>query len=198
MLRADDFYMRQNQALYQAVFTMFNQFKTIDLVTVIDQMKADGAYDEVDEAGGYAGELPALGLELLHGVPHAAHDGGDVAHALGLALADGVYALFRRLQMSKEQLGMRLVATECLMDNKKLATGRIVGEEGAGRPPGSRWRGTAGTGRSPAHLPQPVPIRRRGRVLMGDGFRFGLIPPGSGVLCALSGAPAAPGCPSGR
>ena len=22
---------------------------------------------------------------------------------------------------------------------------------------------------------------------MGDGFRFGLIPPGSGVLCALSG-----------
>ena len=46
VLRADDFYMRQNQALYQAVFTMFNQFKTIDLVTVIDQMKADGAYDE--------------------------------------------------------------------------------------------------------------------------------------------------------
>ena len=33
------------------------------------------------------------------------------------------------LEMSRAQLGMRLVSTECLMDNKKLSTGRIAGEE---------------------------------------------------------------------
>ena len=33
------------------------------------------------------------------------------------------------LEMSREQLGMRLVSTECLMDNKKLTTGRITGED---------------------------------------------------------------------
>ena len=33
------------------------------------------------------------------------------------------------LEMSRAQLGMRLVATECLMDNKKLSNGRIVGED---------------------------------------------------------------------
>ncbi len=37
------------------------------------------------------------------------------------------------LEMSKAQLGMRLLATESLMDNKKLATGRIAGEEEWGR-----------------------------------------------------------------
>ena len=33
------------------------------------------------------------------------------------------------LEMSRVQLGLRLVSTECLMDNKKLSTGRITGEE---------------------------------------------------------------------
>ena len=33
------------------------------------------------------------------------------------------------LEMSREQLGMRLLSSECLVDNKKLLTGRINGEE---------------------------------------------------------------------
>ena len=37
------------------------------------------------------------------------------------------------LEMSRVQLGMRLVSTECCMDNKKLSTGRITGEEEWGR-----------------------------------------------------------------
>ncbi|MDE6954257.1 MAG: replicative DNA helicase, partial [Oscillospiraceae bacterium] len=37
------------------------------------------------------------------------------------------------LEMSKAQLGLRLVSTEALIDNKKLTTGRIVGEEEWGR-----------------------------------------------------------------
>ena len=37
------------------------------------------------------------------------------------------------LEMSRAQLGLRLVSTECLIDNKKLSTGRIVGEDEWGR-----------------------------------------------------------------
>ncbi len=54
-------------------------------------------------------------LALNIGVEAAKHSGKTVA----------VFSL----EMSKEQLGMRLVSTECLMDNKKLSTGRIAGEE---------------------------------------------------------------------
>jgi len=235
VLRADDFYMRQNQALYQAVFTMFNQFKTIDLVTVIDQMKADGAYDEsttvpylhqlmavtptaanvldyaaivadkaklrrmgetFDELSGmvrsesgtadqileaaeqriYAirqgksqgmshisavmgsvwntvkelqaqgGQFPGISTGLIDldrrisGLNNsdliilAARPGvgkSSLAMNIGVEAAkhSGKSVAVFSLEMSKEQLGMRLVATECLMDNKKLATGRIVGEE---------------------------------------------------------------------
>ena len=239
VLRADDFYMRQNQALYQAVFTMFNQFKTIDLVTVIDQMKADGAYDEsttvpylhqlmavtptaanvldyaaivadkaklrrmgetFDELSGmvrsesgtadqileaaeqriYAirqgksqgmshisavmgsvwntvkelqaqgGQFPGISTGLIDldrrisGLNNsdliilAARPGvgkSSLAMNIGVEAAkhSGKSVAVFSLEMSKEQLGMRLVATECLMDNKKLATGRIVGEEEWGR-----------------------------------------------------------------
>ena len=235
VLRADDFYMRQNQALYQAVFTMFNQFKTIDLVTVIDQMKADGSYDEsttvpylhqlmavtptaanvldyaaivadkaklrrmgetFDELSGmvrsesgtadqileaaeqriYAirqgksqgmshisavmgsvwntvkelqaqgGQFPGISTGLIDldrrisGLNNsdliilAARPGvgkSSLAMNIGVEAAkhSGKSVAVFSLEMSKEQLGMRLVATECLMDNKKLATGRIVGEE---------------------------------------------------------------------
>ena len=49
------------------------------------------------------------------GVEAAKHSGKSVA----------VFSL----EMSRAQLGLRLVSTECLMDNKKLSTGRIVGED---------------------------------------------------------------------
>ncbi len=58
-------------------------------------------------------------LAMNIGVEAAKHSGKSVA----------VFSL----EMSKAQLGMRLVATECLMDNKKLSTGRIAGEEEWGR-----------------------------------------------------------------
>ena len=54
-------------------------------------------------------------LAMNIGVEAAKHSGKSVA----------VFSL----EMSRAQLGMRLVSTECLMDNKKLSTGRIVGEE---------------------------------------------------------------------
>ena len=45
-LRPDDFYLRQNRALFDVMFTMFNRFETIDPVTVVDRMKQAGAYDD--------------------------------------------------------------------------------------------------------------------------------------------------------
>ena len=65
---------------------------------------------------------PGMGkssLAMNIGVEAAKHSGKSVA----------VFSL----EMSRAQLGMRLVSTECLIDNKKLSTGRIAGEEEWGR-----------------------------------------------------------------
>ena len=58
---------------------------------------------------------------------------GKTSLALNIGLEAGKHsgksvAIFS-LEMSREQLGLRLISTECLIDNKKLLTGRIVGEE---------------------------------------------------------------------
>ena len=58
-------------------------------------------------------------LAMNMGVEAAKHSGKNVA----------VFSL----EMSKAQLGMRLVSAECLIDNKKLSTGRINGEDEWGR-----------------------------------------------------------------
>ena len=58
---------------------------------------------------------------------------GKTSLALNIALEAGKHsgkavAVFS-LEMSREQLGMRLISTESLIDNKKLLTGRLSGEE---------------------------------------------------------------------
>ncbi len=45
-LRAEDFYMRQNQDLFLVLFDMFNHCEAIDLVTVVARMKQSGGYTE--------------------------------------------------------------------------------------------------------------------------------------------------------
>ncbi len=238
-LRPDDFYLRQNRALFDVMFTMFNRFETIDPVTVVDRMKQAGAYDDntvpylrqlmeitptaanvleyvdivadkallrrVGEAAGELGELVQEGGESAQAVLDLAEQriyairqgrsarglshissvmnevwetikerqaqGGEfpgistglvdldrrisglndsdliiVAGRPGmgkssLAMNIGVEAAKQSgksvavfsLEMSKAQLGLRLVSTEALIDNKKLTTGRIVGEEEWGR-----------------------------------------------------------------
>ena len=238
-LRPDDFYLRQNRALFDVMFTMFNRFETIDPVTVVDRMKQAGAYDDntvpylrqlmeitptaanvleyvdivadkallrrVGEAAGELGELvraesgtasqileaaeqriyairqgrSARGLSHISSVMNEvwetikerqAQGGGFPGISTGLVDLDrrisglndsdliivagrpgmgksslamniGVEAAKQSgksvavfsLEMSKAQLGLRLVSTEALIDNKKLTTGRIVGEEEWGR-----------------------------------------------------------------
>jgi len=46
ILRAEDFYLEQNQQIYNAIYTMFNFSQTIDPVTVLDKMKELGVYND--------------------------------------------------------------------------------------------------------------------------------------------------------
>ncbi len=46
ILRAEDFYLEQNQQIYQTIYTMFNFSQSIDPVTVLDKMKELGFYHD--------------------------------------------------------------------------------------------------------------------------------------------------------
>ncbi|MEG2959480.1 MAG: DnaB-like helicase N-terminal domain-containing protein, partial [Oscillospiraceae bacterium] len=45
-LKPEDFYLRQNRALYESMYTMFNFSQKIDLVTVLEALRQSGNYDE--------------------------------------------------------------------------------------------------------------------------------------------------------
>lgn len=45
ILKPEDFFLRQNQELYETIYLMFNFGQAVDLVTVIDQLKQNGYYD---------------------------------------------------------------------------------------------------------------------------------------------------------
>ncbi len=45
-LKPEDFYLRQNRELFEAICSMFNFSETIDPVTVLEKMKQTGVYDE--------------------------------------------------------------------------------------------------------------------------------------------------------
>ena len=45
-LKPDDFYIRQNREAFQTIYAMFSMSKKIDPVTVLDQMRLDGTYQE--------------------------------------------------------------------------------------------------------------------------------------------------------
>ena len=46
LLKPEDFYLRQNQEIFQTIYSMFALSKTIDPVTVLNQMRQDGTYQE--------------------------------------------------------------------------------------------------------------------------------------------------------
>ena len=53
-LKADEFYIKLNRDIYETMYTMFAYGQTIDPVTVLDQMKVRGVYDDSSE--GYVAE----------------------------------------------------------------------------------------------------------------------------------------------
>ena len=46
LVTPDDFYLRQNREVYEAIYTMFNFSQTIDPVTVLDKLKELGYYHD--------------------------------------------------------------------------------------------------------------------------------------------------------
>ena len=66
-LRPGDFYIRQNREIYETIYTMFNYSLTIDPVTVLENMKRNGCYDE-SQSRGYL-------LQLMDTTPTAANVG---------------------------------------------------------------------------------------------------------------------------
>ncbi len=46
ILRPEDFYLKQNQEIYEAVYSMFNFSQTIDPVTVLDKLREMGYFHE--------------------------------------------------------------------------------------------------------------------------------------------------------
>ena len=46
LVKPDDFYLRQNREIYEAIYTMFNFSQTIDPVTVLDKLKELGYYHD--------------------------------------------------------------------------------------------------------------------------------------------------------
>ena len=231
-LTGDDFYVRQNREIFETIFSMFNFSITIDPVTVLEQMRQNGVYDEqnsrsyllqlmdttptASNVGEYisimkdksllrriaetAGDITAMiqngtdtGQDVLEaaetriygirrgraaqGLEHissvlltvyerlaelaasdsavpglstgladldraiaglnpsdlillAARPGmGKTSMALNILLQVGKYSgktvVFFSLEMSREQLAMRLISNESFVDNKRLVTGRL-------------------------------------------------------------------------
>ena len=235
-LRSDDFYVRQNQEIYETIYSMFNYSLTIDPVTVLEHMEQNGVYDE-NTSRGYllqlmdttptaanvveyigilkdktllrrvaeaAGDLTALiqqgtetGQDILEAAEQriyairqgraarglipisnvlidvydrltelaasesaipglstgltdldraisglnksdlillAARPGmGKTSMALNILLEagkkSGKNVAFFSLEMSREQLALRLISSECFVDNKKLVTGKLTEED---------------------------------------------------------------------
>ena len=235
-LRVEDFYLRQNREIYETIYSMFNYSLTIDPVTVLENMKKSGYYDE-NQSRGYilqlmdttptaanvleyveiirdktllrrvaetAGELTALvqegtdsGQDVLEAAEQriyairqgraakgltpissvlievydrlselaasdsaipglstglkdldraisglnksdlillAARPGmGKTSMALNILLEagkkSGKTVAFFSLEMSREQLALRLISSECFVDNRKLVTGKLNEED---------------------------------------------------------------------
>ena len=70
-LRPEDFYIRQHREIYETIYSMFNFSLTIDPVTVLENMRKNGVYDE-NVSRNYI-------LQLMDTTPTAANVGEYVA-----------------------------------------------------------------------------------------------------------------------
>ena len=70
-LKSEDFYLRQNREIYETIYSMFNFSLTIDPVTVLENMRKNGVYDE-NVSRNYI-------LQLMDTTPTAANVGEYVA-----------------------------------------------------------------------------------------------------------------------
>ncbi len=64
-LRGDDFFIKLNRDLYETIYSMFSFSKIIDPVTVLDEMRSAGLYDEA--------RTPQYVMDLMNVTPTAAN-----------------------------------------------------------------------------------------------------------------------------
>ncbi len=69
ILKPEDFYLRQNQDIYAAVYTMFNFSESIDPITVLDKMRELGSY--TDQSWGYIKQLMEITPTAANAVRYA-------------------------------------------------------------------------------------------------------------------------------
>ena len=69
ILRAEDFYLEQNQQIYEAIYTMFIFSQTIDPVTVLDKMRQLGYYR--DNSRSYIQQLMEITPTAANAVRYA-------------------------------------------------------------------------------------------------------------------------------
>ena len=69
VLKPEDFYLRQNRELYEAVYAMFNYSQTIDPVTVLDKMRELGYY--TDKCRDYVMQLMEITPTAANAVRYA-------------------------------------------------------------------------------------------------------------------------------
>ena len=69
-LRPDEFYVRANRDIFETIVAMFSYGQTVDPVTVLDQMKVRGVYD--DNTPGYLAEIMRVTPTSANAMEYAA------------------------------------------------------------------------------------------------------------------------------
>ena len=69
LVRPEDFYLKQNREIYEAIYTMFNFSQTIDPVTVLDKMREMGVYH--DNSRDYIQQLMTITPTAANAVRYA-------------------------------------------------------------------------------------------------------------------------------
>lgn len=109
-LRADEFYVRANRDVYETILAMFSYGQTVDPVTVIDQMKVRGVYD--DNTPGYLAEIMRVTPTSANAMEYAAiikdrallRSIGTVADEINTMVYEGSGAAEDVLEASEEKL----------------------------------------------------------------------------------------------
>ena len=97
-LRPDDFYVQKNREIYETIYTMFSYSRTIDPVTVLENLKQNG-YDSDDQAWPYL-------LQLMRNASTAANVG------LYIQIIKDKTLLRQLLETSQELVNMVQEGTE--------------------------------------------------------------------------------------
>ncbi|MBQ3404239.1 MAG: replicative DNA helicase [Oscillospiraceae bacterium] len=110
VLRGEDFYLKANREIYEAMFSMFNFSRPIDPVTVLDTMRENGTYSR--DSADYV-------MELMHITPTA-------ANVMAYAAIVRDYSLLRALAETGSYLNeLAMESAGNVMDILDLAEKRI-------------------------------------------------------------------------